>query len=48
MDSILEKLNHDESKGKEHDDKKEEGDSFDEEEQPDIPLAGGSVLIGST
>jgi hypothetical protein len=48
MESILEKLNHDESKGKEHDDKKEEGDSSDEEEQPNIPLAGGAVLIGST
>lgn len=49
MESILEKLNHDESKDKEHDDDdKENDDSSDEGEQPNIPLAGGAVLLFPT
>jgi hypothetical protein len=49
MESILEKLNHDESKDKEHDDdNKENDDSSDEGEQPNIPLAGGAVLLSPT
>ena len=49
MESILEKLNHDESKDKEHDDDNNENDdSSDEGEQPNIPLAGGAAFISPT
>ena len=52
MESILDTLNHDESKGKERDDEKEQEEDEDKSEEeerlmPNIPLAGGAVLTSS-